>query len=148
GGTTTEQGYKVLNPAIGAIYGDAITLSRCEAICEGLKAKGFASTNVVYGIGSFTYQFLTRDSLGFAMKATSVTIDGEERAIFKDPVTDDGTKKSAMGRVEVYQATDGLYYTDETTVEKKLGKNLLTTVFKNGKLVKETSLAEIREKLK
>ena len=147
GGTVNELGFKVLDPHIGAIYGDAITPDRCIDICERLKAKGFASTNVVYGIGSYTYQYVTRDTLGFAMKSTSVDIDGERIAIFKDPKTDDGTKKSAVGRVEVYQATDGLYFTDETTVERKLGKNLLTTLFKDGKLIKETSLKEIRARL-
>ena len=64
GGTTNEQGYKVLNPHIGAIYGDSITLERADNICRRLEAKGFASTNVVFGIGSFTYQFNTRDSFG------------------------------------------------------------------------------------
>ena len=51
GGTTNEQGYKVLNPHIGAIYGDSITLERADDICRRLEAKGFASTNVVFGIG-------------------------------------------------------------------------------------------------
>ena len=43
--------YKQLDSHIGAIYGDSITLERAHAICERLKAKGFASTNVVLGIG-------------------------------------------------------------------------------------------------
>ena len=150
GGTVNEQGYKVLNPAVGAIYGDAITIERCTDICERLKAKGFASTNVVYGIGSYTYQYQTRDSLGFAMKATSVTINGEEKAIFKDPVTDDGTKKSAKGRVKVYRdaRTGEMNYSDESC-SKNIGDgdDLLTTVFLNGKLVKETTLVEIRGRL-
>lgn len=51
GGTINEQGYKVLDSHIGAIYGDSITLERAEAICERLKAKGFASTNIVLGVG-------------------------------------------------------------------------------------------------
>lgn len=150
GGTVNEQGYKVLNPAVGAIYGDAITIERCTDICERLKAKGFASTNVVYGIGSYTYQYQTRDSLGFAMKATSVTINGEEKAIFKDPVTDDGTKKSAKGRVKVYRdaRTGEMNYSDESC-SKNIGDgdDLLNTVFLNGKLVKETTLVEIRGRL-
>jgi nicotinamide phosphoribosyltransferase len=70
GGTVNEQGYKVLDPHIGAIYGDSITLGRATEICERLKAKGFASTNIVLGIGSFTYQYNTRDTFGFAVKAT------------------------------------------------------------------------------
>lgn len=150
GGTVNAQGYKVLNPAVGAIYGDAITIDRCVDICERLKAKGFASTNVVYGIGSFTYQFQTRDSLGFAMKATSVTIDGLEQAIFKDPATDDGTKKSAKGRVEVLESPNGnIVVVDEEhdLYGKMTADNLLTPLFLNGKLLKETSLKEIRGRL-
>lgn len=65
GGTINEQGYKVLDPHIGAIYGDSITLDRQLEIYERLGAKGFASTNIVLGVGSFTYQYNTRDTLGF-----------------------------------------------------------------------------------
>ena len=115
GGTINEQGYKVLDSHIGAIYGDSITIERAEEICKRLEAKGFASTNVVLGIGSFTYQYNTRDTFGFAMKATYVEVtelDGLSnipdkdgilgfktvgREIFKNPITDDGTKKSATG---------------------------------------------------
>ena len=68
GGTINEQGYKVLDPHIGAIYGDSITLARAEEICKRLEAKGFAATNIVLGVGSFTYQYNTRDTLGFAAK--------------------------------------------------------------------------------
>lgn len=66
GGTVNEQGYKVLHPKIGAIYGDSITTDRAEQICERLAAKGFASTNVVLGVGSYTYQFNTRDTFGLS----------------------------------------------------------------------------------
>lgn len=147
GGDKTEQGYITLNPAVGAIYGDAITIDRCQEICDRLKAKGFASTNVVYGIGSFTYQHITRDSLGFAMKATSVTIDGVERPIFKDPITDDGTKKSAKGRVSVFRNVNGELQYSDTENPNMMGDNLLTTIFEDGKLLKEVTLNQIRERL-
>ena len=148
GGTVNAQGYKELNPCIGAIYGDAITLFRCEAICEQLELQGFASTNVVFGIGSFTYQMNTRDTLGFAMKATSVTINGTEQPIFKNPVTDDGVKKSNLGRVSVLQTVGGeIICIDSSTKVKVGGKNMLTDVFVDGKLVKETTLAQIKEKM-
>lgn len=65
GGTINEQGYKVLDSHIGVIYGDSITLERANEICRRLEEKGFASTNVVLGIGSFTYQYNTRDTFGF-----------------------------------------------------------------------------------
>lgn len=143
GGNLNSQGYKVLNPKIGAIYGDSITIDRATQICERLKEKGFASTNVVLGIGSFTYQYNTRDTFGFAMKATYVRINGEGRAIFKDPITDDGTKKSAKGLIKLYTENGKLMYKEECSIEEEK-KGLLTTVFKNGKLVREQSLDEIR----
>jgi nicotinamide phosphoribosyltransferase len=147
GGTVSSQGYKILNPKIGAIYGDSITLERCKEICERLKQKGFASTNVVLGIGSYTYQFITRDTLGFAMKATSVTINGTEKAIFKAPKTDDGTKNSALGKVTVFKNNSGvLEYSDDTSsnISKE---NLLKTVFENGNFLIEESLNDIRKRL-
>lgn len=151
GGTVNEQGYKVLDPHIGAIYGDSITIDRCKEICEGLKQKGFASTNVVYGIGSFTYQYNTRDTFGFAVKATHVIIDGEEKAIFKDPKTDDGTKKSLRGRIVVRKNEAGeLEAIDDLTVaeqEALAHEDLLEDVFLNGKLLRDESLADIRAHL-
>jgi nicotinamide phosphoribosyltransferase len=107
GGTINSKGYKELDPHIGAIYGDSITLERCEEICKRLEAKGFASTNIVFGIGSYTYQYQTRDSLGWAMKATYVEINGIGRAITKNPKTDDGTKKSHSGLLKVVKNADG-----------------------------------------
>src|SRR3954454_6952499 len=82
--------YKLLDPHVGLIYGDSITLARAEAILSGLKAKGFASGNVVLGVGSYTYQYVTRDTFGFAVKSTYGEVNGVGREIFKDPVTDDG----------------------------------------------------------
>ncbi|MEX3713383.1 nicotinate phosphoribosyltransferase [Cytobacillus horneckiae] len=149
GGTISERGYKVLDSHIGAIYGDSITLQRARAIVEKLEAKGFASTNVVFGIGSYTYQYQTRDSLGFAMKATYAEVNGEERMLFKDPKTDDGTKRSLRGRVWVGRSPNGhIQFTDGLTKDMTFrSPNLLETVFINGELVRDESLNEIRERL-
>ena len=143
GGTISDKGYKVLDEHIGLIYGDSITLERCERICKQLKDKGVASTNVVFGIGSYTYQYVTRDTFGFAMKATYGVVNGEGRAIFKNPNTDDGTKKSAKGLLRIDRIEGELVMRDEVTAVEEEG-GLLETVFLNGELVKETSLAEIR----
>ena len=146
GGTINEQGYKVLNPRVGLIYGDSITLTRANDILKGLKAKGFASSNVVFGIGSFTYQYNTRDTFAFALKATYGRVKGVSSAIYKDPVTDDGTKKSARGLLRVEQEDDKfVLYQNQTEEQEMMGE--LKTVFENGKLVKETSLREIRTNL-
>jgi len=145
GGTITNKGYKLLDPHIGAIYGDSINLERAEEICEGLKEKGFAS-QAVFGIGSFTYQYNTRDTFGLAMKATYVEINGEGREIFKNPVTDDGTKRSATGLLQVKMENGKFVLIDRVTwEEEKQGE--LKTVFKNGQLVKEFTLNEIRQRL-
>jgi nicotinamide phosphoribosyltransferase len=151
GGTVTEQGYKVIDSHIGAIYGDSMNLERITQICELLKAKGFASTNVVFGIGSFSYQYNTRDTFGFAMKATYAQVNGEERLLFKDPKTDDGTKRSQRGRLIVCPTMDGditcLDGLNKSQQEAYSIIDMLETVFLNGELVRDESLAEIRERL-
>lgn len=147
GGTINEQGYKVLNPHIGAIYGDSITIDRADEICARLASKGFASTNVVLGIGSFTYQYNTRDTFGFAMKATYVEVNGEGREIFKDPITDDGTKKSATGLLSVIQIENNIKLIDK--VDWKIEETgMLKTIYKNGNFENRTNLIDIRKKLK
>jgi nicotinamide phosphoribosyltransferase len=149
GGTITQQGYKLLDSHIGLIYGDSITTERQTAILEGLKRKGYASYNVVLGIGSYTYEYVTRDTFGFAMKATYGEVNGSGRDIFKDPKTDDGTKKSAKGLMQVYRNEDTgkLELKDQCSwAEEATGE--LKTVFKDGKLVKDWTLAEIRRRVK
>lgn len=146
GGTVNEKGYKVLDPHIGVIYGDSITLERAEQICARLEAKGFASTNVVLGIGSYTYNYNTRDTLGIAIKSTYCEVNGEKREIFKDPITDNGTKKSARGLLSVI-FEDGNYKLLDRCSEEQENSGCLELVFENGKLLKETSLSEIRNRL-
>lgn len=148
GGTINALGYKELDPHIGIIYGDAITLNRCEEICKQLEAKGFASTNVVFGIGSYTYQYNTRDTFGFALKSTMCVINGDEKQIFKDPKTDNGVKKSQKGKVIVSKQHDTITFTDGHSLKDELSTDLLKTIFKDGKILKETSLAEIRERIR
>ena len=147
GGTTNAKGYKELIPQIGAIYGDSITVSRATQICERLKEKGFASTNVVLGIGSFTYQYNTRDTFGFAMKATYGEVNGKGRAIFKDPVTDDGTKKSAKGLMKI-DLIDGKYHLSDNVSWEEEKQGELKEVFRDGKLLVDQSLSEIRTRVK
>lgn len=144
GGSTNEKGYKELDPHIGAIYGDSITIERARDICERLKSKGFASTNIVLGIGSYTYQYNTRDTFGFAMKATYGEVGGNGRSIYKDPVTDDGAKKSAKGLLQV---TEALELKDDVSWEEE-AQGALKMVFKDGNLIEEYTLQEIRNRLK
>ena len=161
GGTVNEQGYKVLDPHIGAIYGDSITLDRQLEIYKRLEAKGFAATNIVLGVGSFTYQMNTRDTLGFAAKGAwfevleldPIANTPDENGvlgfkkvgydIYKDPITDDGTKKSLKGLICVTEDHEVL---TQCTWEQE-DRGILQTIYEEGRFVNETSLTEVRNKL-
>lgn len=147
GGTTTEKGYKVLNEKVGLIYGDSITLDRANEILSRMEAKGFASANIVFGIGSFTYQYMTRDNFGFAMKATHGTVKGQDRIISKKPKTDDGGKFSAQGLLRVEGNEEGFVLHEKQTREQE-GEGLLELVFLDGKQQRHQNLDEVREALR
>lgn len=146
GGTINSKGYKVLDPHIGAIYGDSITLGRADEICDRLEKKGFASSNIVLGVGSYTYQFNTRDTYGFAMKATYGEVNHIGREIFKDPITDNGLKKSLKGLIQVKWENGRYVAYDQVTWEQEKDSEL-KEVYRDGKLLIETSLSEIRNRL-
>jgi len=147
GGTKTDKEYKLLDSHIGLIYGDAITLNRAREIVTRLAEKGFASINVVFGIGSFTYQYNTRDTFGWALKSTLVVIDGKEVPIFKDPKTDDGIKKSQKGRVVVLKDGNSFKHLDGFNLNDAIQGDQLKDVFRDGKLLVDHTFNEIRTRL-
>lgn len=147
GGTVNEAGYKVLDPHVGVIYGDSITLERAHMILKTLKKKGFAASNIVFGVGSFTYQHVTRDSFGFAVKSTAGCVDGKYREIFKDPITDSGVKKSAKGFIMVKTVDGKLQVFDQQDVLETPGDEM-REVFRDGHLLIEQSLQGIRQRIK
>lgn len=147
GGTITARGYKLLDEHVGLIYGDSITPERCQEILSRLEQKGFASTNVVFGVGSFTYQYNTRDTYGFAMKATYGEVNGEGREIFKDPLTDSGTKKSAKGLLAVIKEGGKYRLLDQVSRETQDLFCVMEDVFIDGNLIRDQSLSEIRNLL-
>ena len=170
GGTINEQGYKVLDPHIGAIYGDSITLERQVEIYKRLKTKGFAATNIVVGVGSYSLVYMTRDQAGYAAKdawfeveepineipdsiATEEYFDSsffkpkkKSYNIYKDPITDNGTKKSLKGLLAVHGYPDELYVVQECTPE---GENtgLLKVIYEDGQFFNQITLTEIRERI-
>lgn len=155
GGEITSTGYKRLDSHIGAIYGDSINLERQIAIYDRLERKGFASTNIVVGIGSYTYVMLTRDSAGYAAKGAWFEIleDGVRTGynIYKDPATDDGTKKSLKGFCKVDQLV-GSHGVSEIFVqtqcsEEEENTGLLQIIYEDGKFYNQTNLEEIRKKV-
>lgn len=145
GGSTNAQGYRVLNPKVGAILGDGVTLDVMERICAGLKAKRFATTNLVYGVGSYALSMTSRDADGWAVKSTFCKVNGQPREIFKDPKTDkDGLKKSAKGLIAVYRNKVGSFDQLDQATWKQVLNCAYEPVFKDGQLLRDQSLAEIR----
>ncbi len=147
GGEVNSKGYKVLDTHVGVIYGDSITLKRATEIFERLEAKGFASSNIVFGIGSYTYNYNTRDTFGFACKATGSIIDGEEILVSKEPKTDI-KKKSAKGFLAVVKSPNtGEYVLEEglSFADIQNPRNELAVVFQDGKLTRFQHLEEVRE---
>lgn len=161
GGTINSKGYKVLDPHVKAIYGDSITVQRCEQIYQILMENGFACSNVALGVGSFSFQCIeedgelkpfTRDTFSSCIKATYCEIDGKPTPIFKNP-KEGGFKKSQKGCCVVYNEESanqsGLWFQDGYTWSEANGYegNLLKTVFKDGVFMKEYSLSEVRQNL-
>ena len=137
-------------------------MRRAKQIYEILKEAGFAASNVSLGVGSFSMQCFeeetedgrvklspfTRDTLNFAIKATYCeTSDGKCIPIFKNP-KEMAFKKSNKGCIAVYDV-NGLFADDGNTFEEVSNDpaNLLVPVFKDGVMLKEYSLKEIRDRL-
>lgn len=148
GGTKNSAGYVELHPCIGAIYGDSITLSLAKRILQGLKDKGFASNCIVLGIGSFTYQYNTRDTFGMAIKATYSETNGVGHNLFKSPKTDDGTKHSAKGLLAVFRDTQGRLYLKQEATWDEVNDCEFNTVYIDGMILENENLVDIRKRLK
>ena len=148
GGTINEQGFKVLDSHIGMIYGEAINQDNIKEIFQRLEDKDFAASNCFFGQGSYSMQMVTRDTWGMALKCIAQQRDGQLVEIMKDPVTDDGIKKSAKGLTVVFKDENGEYYLkDQATLEEVLSEeNQLKVRFKDGEYYNQVTLTEVRQR--
>lgn len=137
GTTTNSKGYKVLNN-VRILQGDGIDGNVIHNILEMLKAMGYSADNILFGMGGQNLQKVDRDTMKFAMKCSSICVDGEWRTVQKDPITDSG-KKSKAGRVTLYK-TNGKYHSGVEDWEE----SALITTYLNGALMNEISFDEIR----
>lgn len=149
GGTVNEKGFKVLSDKVGVLFGEGITEEVAEKILTGMAKHGWASSNVVFGVGAYVYSVdVTRDSFGQAVKTTAVEIDGEFIPVFKDPKTDpNGLKKSAKGFVAVTEQNGELVLQDNLTPNDKIEGNLLRPIFTDGKLFNLEDFNVIKERV-
>ena len=160
GGTVNTKGYKVLDPHVKALYGDSITVERAEKIYQILMDNGFAACNVSLGVGSFSMHCIeedgmlkpfTRDTFSSCIKACDAIMNGKEYPIFKDPKTDretgDGFKKSQRGACRVFLKDGELTYEDGLTYEESLKNNIMQPVFRDGKLLVDYTIKQVRNQL-
>jgi nicotinamide phosphoribosyltransferase len=141
--TTNRKGYKVLDKHVRLIQGDAIDFTSLEQILDAVKRHGWSADNIAFGSGGGLLQKLNRDTLKFAFKCSSVIVDGQERDVYKRPVTDKG-KQSKSGRFKLVRLEGPKGPTYSTLKESDPGDDVLQTVFENGSLMARTTLAEVR----
>lgn len=143
GGTITSTNCRQLDSHISCLYGDSMNEEIMKEINQRLYDKRFASTNYLGGVGSFFFQYVTRDTFGSAVKATSCIVDGKMLPIYKDPKTDSGLKKSARGYLRV---NADLTLSEDVTPEEE-NEGLLQIVFKDSDLFNQQTFTEVRNRL-
>jgi nicotinamide phosphoribosyltransferase len=145
-GQINDAGFRNLDSHVGLIYGDSITLELADRIWARMFELGWASCNIVFGVGSFTYQYLTRDTFGWAIKATYAEIQGRSYDLQKTPKTDDGTKHSAKGLLRV-EIENGEYVLYQSQTWEQEAQGALETIFLDSEVMNLQTLPEMRELL-
>lgn len=144
GHTVNSKGFKVLNN-VRVIQGDGITEHTIQEILDNLLDNKYSASNIAFGMGGQLLQGLNRDTLKFAMKCSSITVNGEVRDVFKDPITDHG-KASKSGRLDLMEHRD---YNTFHTVNLEDGETVhpwsaMKTVYENGEVLVDDTLDNIR----
>ncbi len=131
--------FKVLNPKVRVIQGDGVSYETIEEVLQTLKQNGWSADNVAFGMGGALLQKLDRDTQRFAFKCSSVTIQNQEREVFKRPITDNG-KHSKRGRLKLIKVGE----TFKTVSQNDAGDDILQTVFENGEILRTYSFDEVK----
>ncbi len=139
GAEKNAKGYRVLNPHVRIIQGDGIDYAMLGRILSAAKARGWSADNLAFGSGGGLLQKLNRDTLKF--KCSSVTVNGKECDVYKQPVTDNG-KRSKAGRLKLIRRGNGF----ATVTAEAPGDDLLEEVFRDGRLLIRQSFDDIRSR--
>lgn len=141
GFSMNEKGYRTLPNCIRVIQGDGINRKSIQKILENLDKAKLTLDNIAFGMGGALLQHVSRDDLKFAMKASYAVIDSKGRNVFKKPIGD--TVKSSKSGI---LALDKMNHRFVTRPKEKVTDNCLRTVFKNGQLLIDETLSEIRQR--
>jgi nicotinamide phosphoribosyltransferase len=141
---SNSRGFKVLKN-VRVIQGDGINEDSIHAILESLKVNGFSASNIAFGMGGALLQKVNRDTLKFAYKCSAVVVDGELRDVYKQPITD-AAKYSKRGRLDLVKTENGFHTVQIAGLDLFAEGTVLETVYENGRLLIDDSLAKIRER--
>jgi len=145
GKTKNNKGYKVLDPKVRVIQGDGLDLKMIENILKTMEHEGWSTDNIAFGMGGGLLQNVNRDTAKFAFKCSSAVVDGEQRDVYKQPVTDQG-KDSKRGRLSLVKRGDEFFTVAEEAASRYDSGDLLETVFENGYLTKVENVTDIRKR--
>jgi nicotinamide phosphoribosyltransferase len=139
-----SKGYKVLVKQVRVIQGDGMNYWTIQDVLTALTRAGWSADNITFGMGGALLQQVNRDTQKFAFKCSNVTVNGESRAVWKDPITDE-SKAQKRGRLALIEH-DHAFETITTSPADGDKAGILQTVFLNGEIVRRHTLAEIRER--
>ena len=152
GTTKNDKGYKVLPPQVRVIQGDGIDIKTMEAVLTEMASWKWSADNIAFGSGGGLLQKVNRDTLAFAFKCSEITVNGEHRDVYKNPATDE-SKRSKRGRLALVWGTPkdgverpppGLTLCTIPADRTEPGDDLLVEVFRDGKILKDYTLDEVR----
>ena len=156
GGTVNDKGFKVIDPHVRVIQGDGVNYESIIEILDMMVEEGFSVENIAFGMGEALLQKVDRDTQKFAFKCSSITINGEEVDVRKNPIEINergervtSFKKSKAGRLKLVALNTGFNTNIEfLTVEHSHDEvdDILVEVFLNGEIKKEWTFEEIRER--
>lgn len=145
GGEVNSKGFRVLDPHVRVIQGDGVNFKSICDILEMMVLTGFSAENIVFGMGGALLQKIDRDTQKFAFKCSSITIDGIQRDVKKNPLeidengeTHPSFKASKMGELKLVD-----FHTIERAQDEE-GDQLIE-VFKDGYMTKEYTFEEVRK---
>lgn len=144
GYTLNSKGYKKLPDNIGVIQGDGVNEDSIKEILEEITQQGWAADNVVFGMGGGLLQDLTRDTMKFAMKCSAIRINGEWHDVQKNPIGD--SSKASKGGILSLSRNDETGELVTVRRDSVHRENNLIPVFRNGELLVDQSLEEIRKR--
>ncbi len=141
---TNKKGYRVLNPKVRVIQGDAVNYWTIQDMLTAMNRAGWSADNISFGMGGALLQQLNRDTQRFAFKTSSVVVNGEERDVFKDPI-EGHEKLSKRGRLALHYR-DGAWSTVRASRTAQDAEDRLKPVFRDGEMLVTHRLPDVRKR--